>query len=70
MDTTTYRVTGMTCGGCVKTLTRALEQALPDAEVEVQLEGGLVRIRGTHALSDVSQAVEDAGFDMAPDQDG
>lgn len=68
MEATTYRVTGMTCGGCVKTLTRALEQALPEAQVDVQLEGGLVRVSGIHTPAAVSQAVEDAGFDMATEQ--
>ena len=32
METTTYRVKGMTCDGCVRTLTRALEAALPGAD--------------------------------------
>ncbi len=63
MDTTTYKVKGMTCGGCVATLTRALQQALPEAKVEINLEGGLVRVEGSHTPAAVSQAVQDAGFD-------
>lgn len=63
MSATTYKVKGMTCGGCVNTLTRALQQALPAAQVKVTLEGGLVRVDGDHTTDAVSQAVEDAGFD-------
>lgn len=62
--TTTYRVDGMTCGGCVATLTKALERALPDVTVEVVLDGGRVRVDGDHEEAAVEGAVEDAGFDF------
>ena len=61
MDTT-YRVSGMTCGGCVRSVTRAVEAALASVEVEVSLEQGSVRIRGHHDPEAVKRAVEDAGF--------
>ena len=60
-----YRVEGMTCEGCVASLTRALAAALPGAGVRVELEGGLVRIEGPHDPEAVERAVEDAGFDFA-----
>jgi len=63
--TTTYKVEGMTCGGCVKSLTTALEEALPSAKIAVQLEGGLVRVEGDHEAKTVEQTVDDAGFDFA-----
>jgi copper chaperone len=62
VETKTYRVDGMTCGGCVASLTRALRAALPGLEVEVTLAGGLVRIQGAHAVARVERAVSDAGF--------
>jgi len=61
---TTYKVEGMTCGGCVKSLTAALEEALPGLAVSVELEGGLVRVDGDHEAKTVEQAVDDAGFDF------
>lgn len=64
MATKTYRVEGMTCGGCVTSLTRALESALPEANIEVELEGGLVRIEGAHDASKVEQAVDAAGYNF------
>ena len=63
--TTTYKVEGMTCGGCVRSLTAALETSLPDAQIDVQLEGGLVRVVGEHDGYLIEQAVGDAGFEFA-----
>lgn len=61
---TTYKVEGMTCGGCVKSLTAALREALPGKQIAVELDGGLVQIEGEHEAKAVEQAVEDAGFDF------
>ena len=61
----TYIVEGMTCGGCVRSVTSALERALPQARVEVELETKRVRIEGRHEVDAVRQAVEDAGFEFA-----
>lgn len=61
-ETTTYRVDGMTCGGCVAALTRALQEALPGLAIEVKLEGGLVRVAGAHDAATVEKAVAEAGF--------
>jgi copper chaperone len=60
----TYTVEGMTCDGCVKTLTRALERALPSVKIDVTLEGGKVNVDGEHTEEAVRQAVEDAGYDF------
>jgi copper chaperone len=62
METKTYRVDGMTCGGCVASLTRALRAALPGRHVEVTLEGGLVRVEEPHDAGTIEQAVDAAGF--------
>ena len=60
----TYKVDGMTCGGCVSSVERALSAALPAAQIEVSLEAGEVRVEGDHEASAVKTAVEDAGFDF------
>ena len=62
METKTYRVDGMTCGGCVASMTRALKNVLPDQEIEVTLQGGLVRVAGDHDSKKVAQAADAAGF--------
>lgn len=59
----TYKVAGMTCGGCVKSVTAALAKAAPGAAVSVDREAGLVSVAGDVAAETVKRAVEDAGFD-------
>jgi len=58
----TYRIAGMTCGGCVRSVTRALRTALPQAEIEVDLARATAHVQGEHSEAAVQQAVEQAGF--------
>ncbi|MGE4335490.1 MAG: heavy-metal-associated domain-containing protein [Pigmentiphaga sp.] len=64
---TSLQITGITCGGCVTTLTRLLK-ALPGVQdVEIDQGSGNTQIR--HAPSRVGQtqfrqAIEDAGYDL------
>jgi copper chaperone len=57
----TYRVSGMTCGGCVRAVTNAIKAAAPAARVDVDLPNGRVTVEGAGA-DVVHRAVEDAGF--------
>ncbi len=61
----TYKVEGMSCGGCTSSVERAIRAAAPDADVSVELEGGLVTVEGVDDESLIRQAVEDAGFTYA-----
>lgn len=67
MTTTTINVSGMTCQGCVRSVTTVLK-ALPGVtEVSVSLELGQAIV--THEANQASfatlkQAVEDAGYDV------
>ena len=58
-----YGVGGMTCGGCVRSVTDALERALPGRAIAVDLARGVVRVDGPHDEGAVQRAVEAAGFD-------
>lgn len=60
----TYKVGGMTCGGCVRSVERALQTALPGVAVQVVLEPGAVTVSGEHEAAAVEKAIEDAGFDF------
>lgn len=66
METTVIKVTGMSCGGCVKSVTSVL-QALPGvAKAEVSLEKGEARVEyesGRVGLDDMKNAVVEAGFE-------
>jgi copper chaperone len=63
--TTTYKVNGMTCGGCANSVTRAITTGSPGAKVEVSLEAGTVTVDGAATAEAISQAVQDAGFEFA-----
>lgn len=61
----TYHVEGMTCQGCVNSVTRAIQRLVPTAEVSVELNGGRVKVSRTAPEATVRQAVEGAGFTYA-----
>lgn len=67
MSTSTYTVTGMTCGHCVASVTEELT-GLPGVEgVEVVLETGEVTVTSAEPLdrAAVQAAVEEAGYQLA-----
>ena len=57
-----YRVAGMSCGGCVRAVSRAIARRSPGASVSVDLAGGLVTVTGEAAADAVAAAVTEAGF--------
>ena len=67
METVTLKVDGMTCGGCVASVTRVLKAVPGVDDVAVTLKPGEARIAfdpartGTAALR---SAIEGAGFDV------
>ena len=60
----TYKVNGMTCGGCAKSVTNAIQSAASGSEANVDLEAKTVSVTGAEEAA-VKQAVEDAGFEFA-----
>jgi copper chaperone CopZ len=65
--TTTYRVTGMTCGHCEAAVTTELTQLPGVQEVEVDLATGDVTITSDAPLpiDEVRNAVDEAGYALA-----
>lgn len=59
----TYKVDGMTCGGCARSVTNAITKLSPNAKVEVDLPTGTITVDGADADA-VKNAVEGAGFDF------
>lgn len=59
----TYRVTGMTCGGCARSVETAIKAVAPAATVSVDLAAKAVTVDGASA-EQVKQAVDEAGFDF------
>jgi len=58
-------VTGMTCGGCVNSVKRALAREFPDANVQVDLETGLAHLDGNVDRARAELSIKNAGFDVA-----
>lgn len=60
---TTYKVAGMSCAGCARSVERAILGAEPKAAVTVDLAGGLVTVEGASEAV-VAKAVGEAGFEF------
>ncbi len=61
METISYRVTGMTCAGCARAMTRALTAQGARAPAEIDLAQGRVTVAGLDDRQ-VQAAAEAAGF--------
>jgi copper chaperone CopZ len=65
--TTTYEVSGMTCGHCATAVTTELRQLAGVREVSVDLTTGGVTVTADAPLpvDDVRRAVDEAGYELA-----
>ena len=66
METLTLNIGGMTCGGCVKSVTRILENTEGVTKAKVSLENKNAVIEFDPAKTNPAaliEAVEDGGFD-------
>jgi len=61
----TYRVLGMTCQGCVNSVTKAIQAAAPSSEISVDLEAKTITVQGEADAAIIAMAVDDAGFEFA-----
>ena len=57
------QVDGMTCQGCVTSVTKAIQRLDPSAKVEVDLEHGRVHVMTTAQSVEVSRALDAAGYE-------
>jgi copper chaperone len=57
-----FTVSGMTCGGCIKAVTRAIQSADPSALVKVDLPTQSIELQTTLSASEAQNLIEDAGF--------
>ncbi len=60
--TAKYRVEGMTCGGCVKSVQNAL--AALDEDVKVDLKCGTAELSEDVAEVTIKETIENLGFDF------
>jgi len=67
METITMSVKGMTCGGCVASVTRVLKAVPGVADVAVTLQPGAAKVTFDPARTGapaIKGAIEDAGYDV------
>ncbi len=60
-------VQGMSCEGCEQTVEEALQTVTGVTTVRVDHESDAAVVEGSADLRDLVAAVEDAGYDVAPD---
>lgn len=66
MGTTTYNVTGMTCGHCAKAVSSEVSAVDGVTDVVVDVEAGTVVVTGEGVTEDaVRAAVDEAGYVLA-----
>lgn len=67
MSETTYTVTGMTCGHCVRSVTEEVGKIDGVTDVRVDLPTGAVTVVSSREpeVADVRAAVEEAGYELA-----
>jgi copper ion binding protein len=65
--TSTYTVTGMTCGHCVSAVTEEISAIDGVGDVRVDLGSGTVTVTSDAPLSDeaLRAAVDEAGYELA-----
>lgn len=61
---TAYKVLGMTCEGCARSLENAMKAAAPGADIRVDLEGNRFTIAGFDDVDAIAEAVGVAGFEF------
>jgi copper chaperone CopZ len=67
MPTSSYLVTGMTCGHCTNAVSTALSKLPGVTDVSVDLATGTVDVTSTTTLDTaaISDAIEEAGYELA-----
>ncbi len=66
-QTSTYTVTGMTCGHCVSSVTEEIQEIPGVEHVDVVLETGAVTVTSAEPIDEaaVRAAVDEAGYHLA-----
>ena len=62
VDMLSLKVSGMTCGGCINAVTKAIQSQDPGAIVQADLGTQIVSLQTTLSQAQASQLIADAGF--------
>jgi len=61
-----FTVGGMTCDGCVRSVTNALQRVDADARVVVHLDSGAVEVKSELPRAELAAAIDEAGYEVEP----
>lgn len=61
----TLNIKGMTCGHCVKAVTRAIQEVDPQAKVSIDLAQGRADIDTGADAAAIGAAIVEAGYEVA-----
>ena len=64
-----FQVNDMTCQHCVKAVTQAVQDVVPNAHVQVDLGSGRVKAQSDRSAETLRAAIDDAGYPAATLQD-
>jgi len=64
MTTSTYTVSGMTCGHCVSSVTEEVSEVAGVTDVQVDLDSGALTVTGDADAAAVEAAVQEAGYSV------
>lgn len=64
METKTYRVNGMTCGGCAKHVEKALRKVAGVQAASVDVAKGVAVVEGSAPLETLTASVAEAGYEL------
>jgi copper chaperone len=57
-----FEVNDMTCGHCIRAITMAVKDVAPEATVDIDLSGHLVRVGGASDAGKIEAAIREAGY--------
>ncbi|MEA5672349.1 heavy-metal-associated domain-containing protein [Pseudomonas machongensis] len=61
-----FNVQGMSCGHCVKAVTRAVQEQDATAQVEVDLGAKQVRVQSQLGVQQILEAIREEGYQVEP----
>ncbi len=64
MESTIYRIQGMTCGMCAKHVEKALRSVAGVSGVAVDVAKASATVEGTASIEDMAASVAAAGYEM------
>ena len=61
-----FKVSGMSCGHCVRAVTQAIQALDQAARVEVDLAAGRVSVESVLDAAQIQAAIREEGYEVAP----